>query len=127
MFSSVREAVAYAMSHRRGPQMSRVTLGASSRGGWRSHWDGSEVRACLVRAGVAPGSEEEMELESWSRGRGLKPTRIERAVARELAAAGLLARHQDIGSRSDLVHVTWTDRETGEPLQTLGHEREGKK
>ena len=119
-FRSSKEAVAFALSHRRGPQLRRSTLGRSPQGGFRDPWDASLVRACLAKAGVAPDSPEERELDDWARGRGPKPTSIERAVRRALDDAGLLARPETtLTARSAATHVEWEDPETGLPLHHL--------
>ena len=80
----------------------------------------------MARAGIAAGSELERELDAWARGSGPKPVAAERALRRELDEAGLLERPSTtLTSRSQLVHVEWTDADTGEPLETLGTAREG--
>jgi len=119
-FASAKQAVAYALSHRRGPQLRRASLGSSPQGTYRDPWDASLVRAAMVRAGIAPGSPEERELADWARGQGPKPPELERALRRELDAAGLLARPEtEVTRRSALVLVSWTDPDTGLPVEMV--------
>lgn len=118
-FRSVKEAVAYALSHRRGPQMARPSAGRVARGTWRSPWDAPEIRACMTRAGIPAGSETEREIESWARGRGPKPIAAERALRVEMDAAGLLERELDIVRRTS-VRNTWQDPDTGEEMSSTG-------
>lgn len=120
-FASCKEAIAYALSHRRGPQLRRSALGRSPSGTYRDPWDASLVRACLSAAGVAPDSHEERELGAWARGTGPKPIAIERRVRRALDDAGLLSRADTI-ERQTLVHVEWVDPDTGEPMRSIGSE-----
>lgn len=119
-FDSVKEAVAYALSRRRGPQMARPSTGGPPRA-WRSPWDASQVRACMAKAGVAAGSLEEGELEAWARGSGPKPVASERALRVEMDAAGLLRRPAEI-ERTPLVRITWQDPDTGDEVSTLSSE-----
>jgi hypothetical protein len=112
-FNSCRDAVAYALSHRKGPQAARPSMGKGPKG-YRSAWDGCAVRACMVRAGIHPDSPEEMALELWAQGRGPKPSKAERRLRKELDAHGLLKRPtNELTSRRDLAVVTWVDPETG--------------
>ncbi len=111
-FNSSRDAVAYALARSRGPQAARPSMGRTP-GGYRSEWDGSAVRGCMVRAGVAKGSPEEREFELWVQKGGAKPA-LERALRVELDAHGLLRRPEPAMSRADLVDVVWVDPETGE-------------
>ncbi len=124
-FNSCRDAVAYALSHRKGPQAARPSHGRGP-GGYRDAWDGSAVRACMTRCGIRPDSLEERELYDWAIGKGPKPTGIERKLRRELDSHGLLKRtpqHQ-LTRRSDLVNVTWTDPNTGAEVSHRGAARE---
>lgn len=118
-FNGSRDAVAYALSHRRGPQAARPSLGRGP-GGFRSAWDGSAVRACMVRCGVQPDSSAERELHAWACEGGPKPVVLERKLRRELDSFGLLKRHepQAMTRRCNLAVVTWTDPETGAEVTT---------
>ena len=124
-FNSSRDAVAYALSHRRGPQAARPSHGRGPRG-FRSAWDGSAVRACLVRCGIQPDSNAEKELHAWACEGGPKPIALERKLRRELDSHGLLKRHepQAMTRRRDLAVVTWIDPETGAEVSTKAAARE---
>ncbi len=123
-FNSCRDAVAYALSHRRGPQAARPSHGRGPKG-YRSPWDGCAVRACMTNAGIAPDSPEERALYDWATGGGPKPVKTERALRRELDFHGLLKRKtQDMTRRRDIAIVTWVDPETGLVVETKAEARE---
>ncbi len=112
-FDSCKDAVAYALNHRKGPQAARPSLGKGPKG-YRSPWDGCAVRGCMTRAGIEPDSPEERALDLWARGGGPKPIKVERRLRKELDAFGMLKRpSNDLTSRRDYAVVTWQDPETG--------------
>lgn len=125
MFSSCQEAVAYALSRRRGPQAARPSLGRTP-SGYRSEWDANRVRACMTRAGIEQGSLEEREIDAWARAKGPKPIHLERALRKELDAHGLLKRADPVlrVRREDLPEVMWTDPDTGESKGSFAVTRE---
>ncbi|MGH1451341.1 MAG: hypothetical protein ACRBBM_18200 [Pseudomonadaceae bacterium] len=124
-FNSCRDAVAYALSHRKGPQAARPSHGRGP-GGYRDAWDGSAVRACMVNVGIKPDSPCEIAMRQWALEGGAKPVELERMLRCELDFHGLLKRtpqHQ-LTRRSDLVNVTWTDPNTGAEVSHRGAARE---
>lgn len=124
-FPSCRSAVAYALSHRRGPQAARPSHGGGPKG-FRSAWDGSAVRACMVNVGIKPDTPEEAAMVEWALEGGAKPVELERKLRRELDAHQLLKRpeHEPFTRRRDLVDIDWHDPETGAVISTRGIARE---
>jgi len=124
-FPSCKQAVAYALSHRRGPQAARPSHGGGPKG-FRSAWDGCAVRACMQRIGIKPDSPGEVAMRQWALEGGAKPVELERMLRRELDKHGLLKRPepQPFTRRRDLSVVEWTDPETGAVISTKGIARE---
>ncbi|MEL6705865.1 MAG: hypothetical protein AAFP15_16480 [Bacteroidota bacterium] len=126
-FNSCRDAVAYALSHRKGPQAARPSFGGGPKS-YRSPWDGSAVRACMHAVGIMPDSPEERALYDWARGGGPKPTGIERKLRAKLDEHGLLKRHdhEQVNPlpRESLELVEWEDPDTGATIQTVTTRRE---
>lgn len=123
-FKSSKQAVAYALSHRRGPQLKQSSIHREQKGGYRDPWDGCAVRACMRLAGIEPDSHEEREIEAWARGQGAKPIELERRLRVQLDRAGLLEREAPLATRSSLVHVEWTCPDSGLPLRTVSEAAE---
>ncbi len=126
-FNSTSDAVAFALSCRRGPQAARPSLGKTPKG-YRSGWDASQVRACMQRVGIEIDSHEERELEAWVFSGGPKPIKLERALRVELDNHGLLKREVAVVDMPVMARVTFTDADTGAEVTTMQEiRREGER
>lgn len=117
-YGSMREALAFAFSCRRGPQLAQSRWMSSSRSTGRTPWDAPIIRALLYgdassgMCGVEPGSDLDDELEEWAMSRD---TPMSDRVADVLAQLSRLMREQGMHARSLAPrrdeYRRWTDPE----------------
>lgn len=112
-FSDVKQAVAYALSIRRGPQYRRMNWGAP-----RAHGDRDTGHAVIAAVrgdlGIEPDSPEWLALEAWALSGGPTPTCV-RKLRAILGQVGLLDDQpsEDVVTL-DLEDITWCDDDGAE-------------
>lgn len=122
-FADVRQAVAYALSVRRGPQHRRMNWGAP-----RAHGDRDAGHAVIAAVrgdlGIEPDTPEWLALEMWALSGGPTPTWI-RKLRAILGQCGLLDdQPAEEVVRLDLEDVVFCDDVTGEEVHTVREVKE---
>lgn len=117
-FSDVKQAVAYALSIRRGPQYRRMNWGTP-----RAHGDRDAGHAVIAAVrgdlGIEPDTPEWLALEAWALQGGPTPTCV-RKLRAILGQAGLLADQAESETVTlDLEDVTFVDDLTGEEVHMV--------